>query len=225
MQATEVNLDRDAVEAAYTRWAPIYDLVFDWVMDAGRRAIAAAASEVGPNILDVGVGTGLELQYFNRDTQVTGVDLCQPMLRRAQQRAANGALPQLRGLCMMDASRLGFRDGTFDAVIAPYLITVVPNPEETLDEFARVVRDGGEIILVNHIGSEGGWRALIERWLARYANRIGWRTEFPFGRLAGWGASRKGIEMLERRNLPPLGLFTLVRFRKTGSSAHPAPRN
>lgn len=208
------DLDKQTIEKAYARWAPVYDIVFDKVMAAGRRAAVAAARQAGTRILDVGVGTGLELPLFDPGSTVVGVDLSEPMLRKAQQRARDQRLHHVAGLCVMDALRLAFADASFDAVVAPYVITVVPHPEQTLDEFARVVRPGGEIVLVNHIGAEAGPVAACERWLARQTRHIGWRPEFPWERIAAWGRQHGGVELIERRGVPPLGLFTLVRFRR-----------
>jgi phosphatidylethanolamine/phosphatidyl-N-methylethanolamine N-methyltransferase len=208
------ELDQRSVERAYARWAPVYDLVFDKVMAAGRRAAVAAAVKTGPRILDVGVGTGLELPYFPAGSEVVGVDISEPMLRKAQARAER--LPQVRGLCVMDGARLAAPDGSFDAVIAPYVITVVPQPEATLDELSRVVRPGGEIVLVNHIAAESGARASFERWLARQTKHLGWRPEFPWSVIGNWAAKRPDVELLERHPMPPFGMFALIRFRKRG---------
>jgi phosphatidylethanolamine/phosphatidyl-N-methylethanolamine N-methyltransferase len=104
-------------------------------------------------------------------------------------------------------------------VVAQYVITVVPDPEATLDEFARVARPGGEIILVNHIGAETGLRRAFERWFAPVARRLGWRPEFPWARLSHWAERHGAIELIERRPMPPLGQFSLVRFRKLAGAA------
>src|SRR6185503_18838904 len=101
----------------------------------------------------------------------------------------------------MDANQLAFADATFDAAVAPYVITVVPEPERTLDELARVVKPGGEIVLVNHIGAETGSMARIEAWLGRRSASLGWRPEFPWEIIGNWIASRADISLLERRPL------------------------
>jgi phosphatidylethanolamine/phosphatidyl-N-methylethanolamine N-methyltransferase len=206
------DLDRQSVEKAYARWAPVYDLVFNRIWDAGRRAAVEAAMRAGPRILDVGVGTGLELPYFGAQTRVVGVDLSEPMLRRAQERIRGLHLRQVVGLSVMDAARLAIPDASFDAVVAPYVITTVPHPEATLDELVRVVRPGGEVILLNHISVETGPRAMLEKWMARRTRSLGWRPEFPWARIGDWCASRPDIELLERSAMPPLGWFTLVRL-------------
>ncbi|WP_374548071.1 class I SAM-dependent methyltransferase, partial [Rhodoblastus sp.] len=128
------RLENAHVEEAYARWAPVYDLAFAAIMAPGRRAAVAAAQRRGGLILDVGVGTGLELPMFDPTVSVIGVDLSEPMLRRAQSRVTQEKLLQVAGLSVMDATRLAFPTAHFDAVVAPYVLTVVPDPAATLDE-------------------------------------------------------------------------------------------
>src|SRR5215813_7248004 len=80
---------------------------------------------------------------------------------------------------------------TFEAVVAQYVITTVPDPEAALDEFARVTKAGGEIILVHHLDAEAGPRRVFEQRFAPVARRLGWRPEFRWERLARW-AERHG---------------------------------
>src|SRR5205823_950585 len=127
-------------------------------------------------------------------------------------------LDHVEGLAVMDGTRLGFPDEAFDVVVAQYVITAVPDPEGTLDEFARVLRPGGEIILVNHLGAETGLRRAFEFVFAPVAARLGWNPDFPFARLADWAESTSDIRLIERRPMPPLGHFSLIRF---GKSAEP----
>ena len=206
------SLSHTDVEDAYARWAPIYDRVFTAVMRPGRRAAAAAVNRIGGRILDVGVGTGLELPMFGPQARITGVDLSAPMLEVARKRVADLGLTNVEDLRVMDAMNLEYADASFDAVVAPYVLTVVPDAERTLDEMARVVRPGGEIILVNHIGAERGVIAMIEAWLGQRSASLGWRPQFPWAILGDWIAKNPGVELVERKTLPPLGLFTLARL-------------
>jgi phosphatidylethanolamine/phosphatidyl-N-methylethanolamine N-methyltransferase len=216
--ATE--LDKDVVARAYARWAPIYDLVFGAVFDRGRKASIAAAERIGGRILEVGVGTGLSLPDYSWTNRLIGIDLSAPMLRKAQARAHEHRLTNVDGLAVMDAQHLGFEDCTFDVVVAQYVITAVPDPEATLNEFARVLKPGGEIVLVNHLGAEGGPRAVFERWFAPLARRLGWRPEFRWERLARWAARHGGVRIVERRAMPPLGHFSLIRFARPSGLAN-----
>jgi phosphatidylethanolamine/phosphatidyl-N-methylethanolamine N-methyltransferase len=211
----EIALMENAhVEEAYARWAPVYDLAFTLVMAPGRRAAVAAAQRLGGLILDVGVGTGLELPMFRPDVKLVGVDLSEPMLRRAQSRVSREKLRQVAGLCVMDATRLAFPSGHFESVVAPYVLTVVPDPKATLDELARVVKPGGEIVLVNHVGAETGPIAWIEAWLGKKSASLGWRPEFPWAILGDWIDSRPDMRLVERRKIAPFGLFTLARIER-----------
>ncbi len=209
------DIDREGVAKAYARWAPIYDLVFGQVFDAGRQATIAVADAIGGRVLDVGVGTGLSLSDYSRSTRLCGVDISEPMLRKAQERVRALKLDNVETLSVMDAKHLAFADGTFDAVVAQYVITAVPDPEGTLDDFVRVLKKGGELILVNHIGAESGARRLFELAFAPLARRLGWRPEFPWKRLIDWAARHGGVRLEERRPMPPMGHFSLIRFRKT----------
>jgi len=208
------ELDKDAVTRAYALWAPIYDLVFGAVFERGRKASIAAAERIGGRILEVGVGTGLSLPDYSWTNRLTGIDLSAPMLRKAKARAAEHRLTNVDGLAVMDAQNLGFQDGVFDVVVAQYVITAVPDPEATLDEFVRVLKPGGEIILVNHLGAEAGLRETLEQWFAPIARRLGWRPEFRWERLARWAARHGGVRVIERRAMPPLGHFSLIRFAR-----------
>ena len=210
------DLDRATIAKAYARWAPVYDFVFGAVFERGRNAATAAAERIGGRILEVGVGTGISLPDYARTNRLVGVDLSEPMLRKAQERVAENGLHNVEALAVMDAEHLGFADGLFDVIVAQYVITAVPDPEATLDEFARVLKPGGEIVLVNHIGAEAGLRRAFEQWFAPVARRLGWRPEFRWGRLARWAEQHGGVRVVERRAMPPLGHFSLIRFEKTG---------
>jgi phosphatidylethanolamine/phosphatidyl-N-methylethanolamine N-methyltransferase len=209
------GVDNSNVASAYARWAPVYDLAFAFVMRAGRSAAAAAINRhKGGLVLDVGVGTGLELPMFDPSIRIVGVDLSTPMLRRAARRVAEHGLGSVAGLAVMDACRLAFADASFDAIVAPYVLTVLPLPEASLDEWLRVLKPGGEIVLVNHVGAQTGPVAQIEAMLARHSAALGWHPEFPWAVLGEWLAARPGVVLAERRGLPPLGLFTLTRIKK-----------
>ena len=221
------DLDKETIAKAYARWAPVYDLVFGAVFERGRMASIAAAERIGGRILEVGVGTGISLPDYSRRNTLVGVDISEPMLKKAQERVAERDLTNVETLAVMDAQRLAFADDFFDVIVAQYVITAVPDPEATLDEFARVLKPGGEIILVNHIGAEEGLRRAFEQWFAPMARRLGWRPEFPWGRLATWAERTQGITLIERRPMPPLGHFSLIRFGKPVaglSAAQPAMR-
>jgi phosphatidylethanolamine/phosphatidyl-N-methylethanolamine N-methyltransferase len=212
------ELDKDTIAKAYARWAPVYDLVFGAVFERGRHAAIAAAERIGGRILEVGVGTGISLPDYSRSNRVCGIDISEPMLRKAEQRVAELGLTNVEGLWVMDAEHLSFPDASFDVVVAQYVITTVPKPEATLDEFARVLKPGGEIVLVSRVGAEAGLRRALERWFAPAARKLGWRTEFAWERYAHWAVHCQDMRLVERRAMPPFGHFSLIRFSKTGTA-------
>lgn len=215
----QIDLDKQTIEKAYARWAPVYDLVFGAVFEQGRHAAIAAAERVGGRILEVGVGTGLSLPYYSSTVRLCGIDISEPMLRKARQRVDELRLANVEALSAMDAEHLQFPDASFDAVVAQYVITTVPDPEATLDEFARVLKPAGEIILVSRVGAEAGLRRALEHWFAPAARKLGWRTEFSFERYAAWAKKTADVRLIERRAMPPFGHFSLIRFAKTAGSA------
>jgi phosphatidylethanolamine/phosphatidyl-N-methylethanolamine N-methyltransferase len=212
-------MDRDQVSAAYDRWAPVYDVVFGPVFRTGRREAVVAAERVGGRILEAGVGTGLSLTSYSAKNRVVGVDISDLMLKKARRRVDALKLGQVETLSVMDAEALTFQDASFDVVVAQYVVTAVPNPEKALDEFARVVRPGGEIILTSRIGAEMGPRRALEKWLMPVTSKLGWRTEFSWRRYEQWAERSGTVRLLERRALPPLGHFWLIRFVRLGGEA------
>jgi phosphatidylethanolamine/phosphatidyl-N-methylethanolamine N-methyltransferase len=214
-----VDLDKQTVTKAYDRWAPVYDLVFGAVFERGREAAIAAAERVGGRILEVGVGTGISLPHYSRECRLCGVDISEAMLRKAQERVVEYGLSNVEGLWVMDAEHMSFPDNSFDVVVAQYVVTTAPNPEATLDEFARVLKPGGEIVLVSRVGAEAGLRRALEHWFQPAARKLGWRTEFSFERYARWADQTDGVTLIERRSMPPLGHFSLIRFAKDGGDA------
>lgn len=213
--STARGLDKSTITKAYARWAPVYDLVFGAVFERGRRASIAAAERIGGRILEVGVGTGLSLPDYSRQNRLVGIDISEPMLRRAHERVRDLKLHNVEALSVMDVAHLGFPDDSFDVVVAQYVITAVPDPDAALDEFARVLKPGGEIVLVNHISAEGGMRRTVELQFAPLARRLGWRPEFEWARLQNWVDRNPRICVIDRTPMPPLGHFSLMRFGKS----------
>jgi phosphatidylethanolamine/phosphatidyl-N-methylethanolamine N-methyltransferase len=201
-----------SVAAAYDRWAPVYDIVFGPVFRRGRSLAIDAANRVGGRVLEVGCGTGISLPQYSKRCRLYGIDISDGILAKARLRAAK--LDNVEAIAVMDAEDLQFDDAAFDVVVAQYVITAVPNPEKALDEFARTVRKGGEIIITTRIGAGKGLRGRIERALMPVTSRLGFRTEFPIERYIDWAAANGTVDLIERRPLPPLGHFELLRFVK-----------
>jgi phosphatidylethanolamine/phosphatidyl-N-methylethanolamine N-methyltransferase len=213
------ELDLVTLRKAYARWAPVYDLVFGALFNRGRRAAIAAAEQVGGRILEVGVGTGISLPGYSSQNRIIGIDLSEAMLRKAQRRVTDLSLTNVERLEVMDAEHLSFPDASFDVVVANHVISTVPNPEAALNECARMLRLGGEMILLSRIGADAGLRHLIELLLQPVVRRLGWRSEFPWDRFARWSERRTDVRLIERRPMPPFGHFSLLRFVKCANGS------
>lgn len=200
---------------AYARWAPIYDVIYDRMTAPAARATVEAAIACGSDILEAGVGTGLSLDYYPSHVHVVGTDLSEHMLREAQKKVCNRHLTHVKGLQVMDACRLGFKDHSFDAVVAQMLITLVPRPEKALDEFERVTRPGGEIIIVNHFGTANGPIARVEEWLDPIVSKIGWSAAFKIARIENWAKAKGNVSVVEIRSIFAGGFLKIVRLKKT----------
>ena len=209
------QLDENDVREAYRRWAPVYDYTFGRISTAGRRHAVEIINGSTGTVLEVGVGTGLSLPEYNSDLNIVGIDLAPEMLERAQERVDQEGLTNVSGLHVMDASNLQFPDGSFDTVVAMYVITVVPNPEKVMRELARVVKPGGQILLVNHFSQEEGVRGWVERRMAPFADLVGWHSVFDVSRVMVCD----DLKLVERQSLRPWGLFTMMRFRKEAAMA------
>jgi phosphatidylethanolamine/phosphatidyl-N-methylethanolamine N-methyltransferase len=217
---SQLDFDRETVEQAYDRWAPVYDLVFGGVFSKGRKAAIAATNRIGGRVLEVGVGTGISLPQYSSQLRIFGTDISEAMLRKAKRRVTDLGLKNVEGLAVMDAEKLEFPDHSFDVVMAQYVVTAVPNPEAALDEFARVLQVGGELIILTRVSADAGMRRFIEQRLQPVVRPLGFRTaEFAWSRYARWLAGAHRMELIERRPVPPLGHFSLVRIRKTAMAA------
>jgi phosphatidylethanolamine/phosphatidyl-N-methylethanolamine N-methyltransferase len=205
------RIEESAVLDAYRRWAPVYDHTFGLVAKQGRRHAVEIINAREGRVLEVGVGTGLSLPDYERHQEIVGIDLSPEMLEKARERVAKGGLDHVTGLHEMDASDLRFPDASFDTVVAMYVMTVVPEPEAVMRELARVTKPGGEVMLVNHFSQREGVRGWVERRMAPFADRIGWRSVFDVSRVT----ICDDLELVERKSLRPFGLFTMLRFAKS----------
>jgi phosphatidylethanolamine/phosphatidyl-N-methylethanolamine N-methyltransferase len=205
------RLDVDAVRTAYRRQAAFYDHAFGTVSTvARRRAIDAANSLPGAEVLEVGVGTGLALPLYTADKRVTGIDLSADMLARARERVAARGLRNVVALLEQDAEATTFADNSFDIAAAMFVASVVPHPARLLTELKRLVRPGGHILFINHFSATGGLRLAVERAMTPLSHTLGWHPDFPIEALLGPAdLARAGISPM-----PPFGLFSLVSLER-----------
>ena len=209
------RIDEQSVLKAYARWAPVYDWSFGPISDFGRKRAIDVINQRQGTLLEVGVGTGVALPRYAKHLSITGIDFSPDMLRKARQRKRMRKLRNVVGLYEMDASDLTFDDGSFDTVVAMYVMTVVPDANKVLRELERVCAPGGEVVIVNHFAQDHGVRGAVERWMAPAGRALGWHPDFRIETIT----EMTTLELVETRSLQPMGLFTMLRFRKAAEQA------
>jgi len=176
-QLSVTVVENDFVAGVYEKLASIYDLAFGPALQPGRlRALEQMNIQAGERVLEVGVGTGINLSLYPKACSVTGIDFSSSMLEKARERVARTGLRNLR-LLQMDAADLKFADDSFDIVYAPYLISVVPDPVKVAREMRRVCRAGGRIIFLNHFLSPNPMVSRVERLISPFTIHIGFKAD------------------------------------------------
>ena len=171
------TLEYDQIRRAYAILSPVYDVIFDWIFRPGRvAAIKLLEIKPGDRILEVGVGTGLNLPLYPRNCYVTGIDISKEMLLKAKERARSEGMTNI-SLQIMDASKLAFPEDSFDHVLATYVISAVPDPVKTLLEMRRVCKRSGHLVVLNHFRSENPIIGAVEWMLAPIFTYIGFKSD------------------------------------------------
>jgi ubiquinone/menaquinone biosynthesis C-methylase UbiE len=161
------TLDAHQIQAIYDRLAPTYDRrrrLLEWALlrRYRRRLLARARGKV----LEVGLGTGLNLPWYPPDCAITGTDLSNAMLRIAERRAQ--CLGRSITLQTMDTEPLGFPSESFDTVVSTLAFCTIIDPLQALGEMTRVLRREGQLLLLEH--GRCSYR-LIARWQDRLTPR------------------------------------------------------
>src|SRR5215208_337225 len=198
------------VEAVYEKLAKVYDVTFGPTLHPGRlQAIQRMDIQSGERVLEVGVGTGINLSLYPKNCSVVGIDFSSSMLEIARERAARKEIRNVR-LLQMDAADLKFSDDSFDIVYAPYLISVVPDPVRVAHEMRRVCRPGGRIILLNHFLSPNALLSRIERLISPFTIHIGFKADLDLP--AFLAQAEMQPQSIEKVNIPKIwSLVTVIK--------------
>jgi phosphatidylethanolamine/phosphatidyl-N-methylethanolamine N-methyltransferase len=203
-------MDEGAIRRAYARWAPVYDVTFGRIAEAGRNRTVEHINRYEGRVLEVGVGTGMSLPHYHRRLKITGIDLSPEMLKKARRRVVRDRLSHVEAILEMDASDMRFADDSFDIVVAMYVLTVVPDPIQVMLELERVCRPGGQVFVVNHFSQDHGVRGKVEKAMGRFGEALGWRPDFPVDTLMVCDR----LKLVDTQPMRPFGLFTVMRFVK-----------
>ncbi len=148
---------------SYDRWMRFYDRL---LLDDRRRSICSRATG---RTLELAVGTGLNLPFYPRDVELVGIDLSVEMLAIAGHRARELGLHV--DLKLDDAQSLQLPDGSFDTVVATLLLSTVPEPRRACAEAWRVLRPGGQLLVLDHVRSPNKAMRSVQRLIEPLASR------------------------------------------------------
>ncbi len=204
-------MDNSNVIKSYNRWAPGYDIVFAGIVQNGRReAIQRMNCRSGETVLEVGVGTGLSLPYYPRETRVVGIDLTPSMLNKARARVVKEGLENVT-LEVMDAQEMSFPDAVFDKVVAMYVASVVPDPERMVTEMKRVCKPDGDLFIVNHFSNANPIIRGLESLLSPLSKFIGFRPDLSLDAFV----KQTGLNVVETASVNLFGYWTLIHARNS----------
>ncbi len=200
----------------YRQLVPAYELVFPMIFAKRiQRTIRGMALPHGARILEVGVGTGISLCAYPRHCSVTGIDLNEEMLQRANKKIEKEGWQNIE-LMKMNAERLEFPDASFDVVCAFHVLSVVSRPVTVMNEIVRVCRPGGHVVLINHFRSPNPWIAKVVDRADSVTRVLGWRTDLACDDVV----RRLPLRVERRYKSSPLSLFTIVKAQRTEDAAN-----
>ena len=205
-----IAVENDFVHRVYTDISSWYDYFFGPTLHKGRlESMERLPISAGDNVLEVGVGTGINAALYRKDCRVTGIDFSESMLRKARRRLDNKGVQNVQ-LMQMDAVKMGFPDESFDLVYAPYVISVVPDPVSVVREMYRVCRVGGLVVVLNHFRSENRVVSVAERLISPLTVHIGFKADLD---LPGFLAQAEFDPVsIEKVAIPKI--WSLIVFRK-----------
>jgi phosphatidylethanolamine/phosphatidyl-N-methylethanolamine N-methyltransferase len=210
MEPDGVEVDIKSLERTYDRYSSFYDLLFGMFFSPGRKTVVDKLN-FGENshMLEIGIGTGASISLYPRNVKLTGIDLSDEMLNICERRADRAG--REIDLYAMNAEKLDFPDNYFTHVVAMYVVSVSPNPKAVLDEMYRVCAPGGELVILNHFSDENTLIGKVEKCLAPFSSRLGFKPFFPLQKFFKQCSSFV-FHDCERVNL--FGYWKILRGRK-----------
>jgi ubiquinone/menaquinone biosynthesis C-methylase UbiE len=196
------------VEKKYNRFSLIYDLIESpverFLFQKWRKKYL---SKLKGNILEIGVGTGKNLIYYNNKAKVTAIDISEGMLEKAKNKQINKEIK----LMIMDAQNLKFKSNSFDYIVTTCILCSIPDPVKALKEMKRVLKPNGKILMIEHVLSKNKLIALFEK----IHNPI---TRFFLGvdinRNTKQNIKKSGLQLIKDKNLALKDVFRLFIAKK-----------
>jgi phosphatidylethanolamine/phosphatidyl-N-methylethanolamine N-methyltransferase len=209
-----VKMQESSTKVIYDIHSAFYDATFGRLV---KRRIAQAIGHMNisdtDRVLDLGIGTGVSLNYYPKKGRIVGVDLSAGMLRECRKKIAERGLDHAT-VFQGDAMKLPFEDDTFDHIFISHVISVVSDPYRLVREAQRVAKPGARIVIVNHFQSTNRFIALVEKWLCPLCTKLGWRSDLPLNDLV----KRTGVQVDYRFKLENIDLWETVVITNTKSA-------
>lgn len=195
----------------YSLIAPVYDHVFNRPLSEGHRRIGALLKSKKPGkdmkVLEVGVGSGLTLDYLPNSIEYTGVDINQNMLSLAHEKAKRFKRKKI-SLAIMDAHKLTYKSNSFDLVLAASVITAVSDPYSAMKEMIRVTKKGGQIAVIANVRNNTFRSKFIRHFDPLTKKFLGFRTDID----SAFFSKFKDIRLVEKENVNNLLGFPLSSY-------------
>ncbi len=198
-----------SIRKVYNIYASFYDFLFGSIFNPGRflcTEIVNKAAKQNATVLEIGIGTGLSLPLYRSDLQITGIDISEKMLEKAEEQIIKNKLEERVQLKVMDAAHLEFPDNRFDFIVAMYVASVVPDVHAFLQELTRVAKPTAEIIFVNHFASEHPVIRFFEKTFARVNELVGFKSDFSVHSILDY----KALTLLSSRKTNLFGYWKLL---------------
>lgn len=193
---------------SYTLFAPIYDLLLESVSRPLRaHNLGQLQQRHGQRVLLVGIGSGLDIPLLPPGPHYVGMDLTPAMLQRARQRRQQDANISLH---LADAMRLPYGDASFDAIVMHLILAVVPQPQLALAEACRVLKPGGDLLILDKF-LRPDQRAWLRRLVSPMLGRIATRTDVELEPLL---ARHPELQIITDRKALAGGWFRQLRLNK-----------
>jgi demethylmenaquinone methyltransferase/2-methoxy-6-polyprenyl-1,4-benzoquinol methylase len=200
----------EKVRKKYDRYSRVYD-AFEYITErlwfAKWRKILL--QDLNGWVLEIGVGTGKNLQHYPQNARVIGVDLSGGMLAKARKRLRG--LPTKAWLVMANGERLPFKSNAFQTIVLTYVLCSIPRPVKSLREAARVLVPPGEIRMLEHVLSKNRIIALFEKI---HSPLTRWLFGFNLNRDTPENIRRSGVQIVREENLAVKDVFKKIIAKK-----------
>ena len=156
-----MTVNGDEIRRRYDRLAPWFDSLEGFLEGLIFRRLRKKlwAQAQGEHILEVGVGTGKNLPFYPKAARMTAIDFSPNMLKQAERKRERKQLSV--DLSLMDVQSLYYADNSFDTVVASFVFCSVPKPRKGLKEIYRVLKPGGQLLLLEHVLSSNRFLAWV----------------------------------------------------------------